>query len=352
MVAMNILVFSTVLGPVLGLGLGRRERTNGLETLVKQFIWTLLLVIVICDCLNAQLQPNCPQGEYYNAKLNVCVTCTNCSSIGRNQSSACSAFSDTVCTQNITECVTGKEFYNATARQCQGCRECAANEDEVESCTLQSDVQCESKCPENFVWIESRKTCVFDCKQCPTQHCRSPNQCVCEPANCYDPTDVFCSNKLPNCIDTEEPPTTSTKASSTNGSLAPWGIGLIAIGVVVGIVAFSACFLLMGFCTSSSNLRGPENIGSEESQGSQNGLVTFSSQLTETSMTMSLGSRSARLVSPVIGCKRTSRDFLRQSSNPYQLQQHHQTFNSSKIKGSPQNVQKPNGSRKSEMTPV
>ncbi len=349
MVAMNTLValVQRALAPR-GTRLGSRtERTSRHETAVKR-LFILLFFFVIFD----GAQAICTDSEYLNATSGSCQACTDCLA-GRIELTPCSGSADTVCSQFQSDCTSGSEVYNAGNKTCEGCTKCALNEQTVENCHINQDTRCLQKCADNFVYLEHLDSCTLDCTQCPQGLCRDQHHCLCEPAGCYEVGDIYCH--FSTCGELSEETTTSgPKTSTTNISLQPWGIGLIAVGVVIGIVAFSACFLLMGFCTSTpSSRRGRPGIGSEESQNSQSGLVLSGSALSGTTAT-SLGTQSNHIASPVITCSQNSLEALRQA---YQQQQHHilhhQIFNSSIIKSSPRSLRTGGGGRKeSPMTSV
>ena len=112
---------------------------------------------------------------------------------------------------------------------------------------------------------------MLDCSCCPSGDCdRESGNSRCECSSCFLSSDFYCDR--PVLCGTEEPVIATVKTESRSNSqntLPPWGIGLVAIGVVIGIVAFSACFLLMGFVTTTR--RGDIEI--QGSENSESGLV-------------------------------------------------------------------------------
>ena len=229
----------------------------------------LLLLFILTDTVSViTLGQQCGPSQYLVDGL--CKNCTNCSEVGRDKISNCTDSSNAVCSQNSSECMEG-EFLNET-KQCQACKVCGDHEEESKACSATKDRECVPRCTDPFVWVE-RQGCVLNCMLCPSKHCADTQSCMCNPSSNPDPcyADITCNENI--CTDPTSVPTNNNNpGSSSDNSLPTWGIGLVAIGIVIGIVAFSGCFLAMGFFTSRS--REPQEIGSEESQTSQNGLVT------------------------------------------------------------------------------
>lgn len=350
----RVFVTSVMLGRALtNLGTGvqprtRTERAGRHEVAVRRIASTLLLFVLV-DCFNAQGQDDgtgCLQHQYFNATLGYCQTCTDCSSIEQMETTPCSANADTVCGtgQEKTDCTVDLQFYNITSRNCQDCRACAPYEHEVSVCTLEEDTECVQRCSRDYVYQAHLDSCSLDCGRCPEMRCKDQFHCQCTPERCFDSSDALCRFDL--CDDASEDPSTGAPSTSSPGNnLEPWGIGLIAVGVVIGIIAFSACFLLMGVCTSSSTRRRRLDVGSEESQSSKSGLVVPGSSVSGATTTTTLGGGPNHTAVPVITCSQNSIEALRQHQQNHYLY-HHQIFNSSVIKSSPRGLRTGGNGRK------
>ena len=173
-----------------------------------------------------------------------------------------------VLSQGTSMCETEQYFDNST-RTCKNCTVCMFGEEEKAFCVDFFDRQCRSLCNPGFAYNKV-EGCVLDCEQCEHGCISGEARCQCRPMNCFATSDRFCGRNLCN-----EPTATGETVTQPTGSsenaLPAWGVGLISIGVVVGIVAFSGCFILLGVCTRK---REPPDMGSEDSGNSQNALVT------------------------------------------------------------------------------
>ena len=191
-------------------------------------------------------EPGCACYQYWSD--GECRNCTECSSSGQLTLSTCTARNDSTCTCGESQ------FFNATAHRCQNCTVCASFERQTVQCTATRDARCVSKCLPHQFYISEEDRCSFDCKLC-RFGCVSTGtaRCRCKPSNCYAAFDLLCENNL--CSATES---TLTEAStglrhSSSDHFPTWGIGLVSIGVVIGIVVFSSGLMVFSYCTQQSN---------------------------------------------------------------------------------------------------
>ena len=273
--------------------------------------WTLLLFMSIIIEWSIQA-PSCQPNQYWDRPSLQCMNCTNAT--------------DVRCQQSESDCrVDGSEFYNTTVHRCQACKQCLPRIERVaQQCNRTKDTVCIQTCSHEFLTFDPNEgRCILECSKCPgTGECEPGDSqkcsCSCERSS---PDDLYCDS----CI-TAEPPTSATMPPvlltlGPGNSLPNYGTGLIAIGVVVGIVAFSACFLLMGVC--SSNRRGTADVGSEGSNNSDIMLVSSrTSVITHPSYISS--------TSPFLG-NHSKLDLLRHSPTGM-------TNSLSSIRGSPRSV--------------
>lgn len=165
---------------------------------------------------------------------------------------------------NSTMCTLRESFLNKSINCCQRCSACPVGYEVQTPCNTEHDTYCVPTCPHKaLIWNEVERSCIIDCSFC-SHGCDSvKRRCTCDPNRCYNANDLYCDSPKP-C----NPPTLSRPTVSTNSlnpsSLPPWGIGVIAVGAVLGIIAFSAGFLLMGVCTRK------KRVGSLESGNSEN----------------------------------------------------------------------------------
>ena len=272
--------------------------------------WTFLLFMSFIIEWSIQAPP-CQPNQYLDKLSSQCMNCTNAT--------------DVRCQQSESDCHDGSEFYNTTVHRCQACKQCLPRIERVaQPCNRTKDTVCIQTCSHEFLTFDLNEgRCILECSKCPnTGECEPGDSqkcsCSCQRSS---PDDLYCDS----CI-TAEPPTTATSPPvpltlGPGNSLPNYGIGLIAIGVVVGIVAFSACFLLMGVC--SSNRRGTADVGSEGSNNSDIMLVSSrTSVITHPSYISS--------TSPFLG-NHSKLDLLRHSPTGM-------TNSLSSIRGSPRSV--------------
>ena len=196
-------------------------------------------------CIVDNPAPGCNCTQYLDVESGSCKTCTSCCTSGQVEVQSCSQVNDTVCT-----CIEGSEFFNSETQRCQACSACNEDERISADCTAMEDTKCVSQCPERYYYVPEMGGCVVDCEQC-THGCTTSGtpRCQCQPSHCYAETDALCENNI--CSTTSAPTTIESTERTDSGSndLPPWGIGLISIGVVIGIVAFSAASMILSFCT-------------------------------------------------------------------------------------------------------
>ena len=189
------------------------------------------------------------------------------------------------CTQQSSVCINGT-FLNSSGC-CEECQACDRGRMYYKSrCNMTHNAQCECHSPQYFVPRLNR--CVLDCKLCPiTKLCGGTERCKCE-NDCYADHDKFCLGGEVKCnggiLVSEDGSVEATRsgAPKIEETFPSWGIGLVAIGVVIGIIIFASCFLCLGLFTISKH-RDSESHGSETSES---GLVmrsSFSSIGTESS---------------------------------------------------------------------
>lgn len=274
-------------------------------------MWTLLVIFFFFTDWSFQAPP-CGPNQYLDQQSQ----CLNCTSAD-----------DTRCQppQNESECIAGLEFFNVATHRCQECKQCTEVTHRVdELCSGTQDTTCIPTCPNEILTYDvNEQMCVLDCHRCPiTGRCvvgdRRRCQCGCERS---DINDLYCTRSCGTAMPSEAEVLPTLPSTGPN-MLPNWGIGLIAIGVVIGIVAFSACFLLMGFCTSSK--RGSTDVGSEGSNNSESILVSgkSSSLVTQSPYISS--------TSPFLS-NHSTLDLLRYSPNGM-----HSSLSS--VKGSPRSV--------------
>lgn len=206
---------------------------------------------------------------------------------------------------NVAEassCVEANTFLNSSSGCCQRCTVCPRGTKTESSCNATHDTHCVDRpCTDpNTVFREIDDICVIDCGRC-TYKCNiGRNRCECDPSICYeDPR--FCQRPCLLVNTTEAGPRSSSNPGDPT-TLPTWGVGVIAVVAVLGIVAFSAVFLLLGVCTRK---RATEPVDSEASESSSNSLVTSSSLSRGTNSTYLAGYPNHSLI-----------DLLRQSNNP------------------------------------
>ena len=178
--------------------------------------------------------------------------------------------------QTPMDCIPGRTTFNNDTCSCVPCSLCnKVGEMFVQTqCTVTQDSVCDCHSP--LYYDRDDEECIIDCYECPggLGCIAGTDSCDCPRKECYLPGDIYCRNPTPPCV----PEITSPTTPSTNpppslfdqDAFPAWGIGLIAIGIVIGIIIFASCFLCMGLFSLHKN-RDPESQGSE---ASENGLVS------------------------------------------------------------------------------
>lgn len=197
------------------------------------------------DCRVSDPAPDCGCNQYLDESEDnhVCRNCTDCCSDGKAQIEPCSKNQDAQC----SACVPGAQFYDRDVLECKNCTVCREDEQRVTECSISKDTLCTALCQTPQYYAEGR--CHIDCSLCPSGCVTTGTaRCRCQPSNCYHDTDITCKNNICGTTGTTPIEVTGTVGDDSN-ELPTWGIGLISIGVVIGIVAFSAGSMILGFCT-------------------------------------------------------------------------------------------------------
>lgn len=201
-----------------------------------------------------------------------------------------------------SSCVEGETYLDSGTGCCERCNPCRAHSEMIviSQCTLTEDSQCGCDQP----LFLSSGTCYIDCRACPILPGSDIGECVvgyprckCLKPECYEDHDFYCRHDI--CPPPSPPPTPRNGSTITttvttvfildSNSLPSWGFGLIAIGIVIGIIIFASCFLCMGLST----LRGKRSFSPDGSENSENGLVGGS--------VVSIGTNSSYLPSTMTG---------------------------------------------------
>lgn len=187
--------------------------------------------------------------EYYDHTSNSCRTCTNCTTLGLGILNECGPANDTICL-----CPAESEYYNTETRSCTRCTDCLNDKPQYETikyCTNTSDAVCRP-CQPSYYFVGTLGRCTLNCSACPGGSCTSLDMCLCP--SCYlgplcqlrDTISPGCRPKSPTTL----PPNTARTPATDNQSFSTVNSALIAIGAVMCIVIFSACFVLLGVATT------------------------------------------------------------------------------------------------------
>uniref|UniRef100_A0A1X7U771 TNFR-Cys domain-containing protein n=1 Tax=Amphimedon queenslandica TaxID=400682 RepID=A0A1X7U771_AMPQE len=188
--------------------------------------------------------------EFYNMTSGSCRTCTNCSSLGLATLSECGSDNDTICS-----CPEG-HYFNYTIRSCTRCTDCFIDRPRyqtIKQCTATSDAVCQP-CQTGYYYVLSYQRCQLNCLACPTGKCEteSSEQCQC-PQCLVGPLCTVQDTITPACqpdTPTTAPPNTVLTPAYDDQSFSTVSSALIAVGAVMCIVIFSACFVFLGVATS------------------------------------------------------------------------------------------------------
>lgn len=215
-------------------------------------IYNAALNVCVTDCPSSSSPCVCSAGEYYNNITKSCAPCGNCLD---NQFilAKCSPNHDTVCQES---CPVG-QFFDIKTQSCKTCTDCKSPKDD--SCSGANDTFC---CLDREFYHPLLEKCTPRCTECPNG-CDTNFNCKC--TECY--TGRFCETLKPECstttppIVTDPPVTRSTEEPST--TVNPITSALIALGAVVGIILFSALFVLLGVISSCNRgQQTPQNYSS------------------------------------------------------------------------------------------
>ncbi len=182
--------------------------------------------------------------------------------------------------QNSSACVDGT-FLNIQGC-CQQCNPCDSGNRmfTLHQCNKTHDAVCTCKLPEVYI---PKIGCVVSCEECPNRHC-VPSTARCDCGECYAEHDLYCEGAPSKCA----PPIDNSLATSVGREISQsdetsfpaWGYGLVATGIVIGIILFASCFLCLGFVSRQRDAE------TQSSDNSESGLVirgSFSSIGTESS---------------------------------------------------------------------
>lgn len=222
------------------------RRTNHTRLIVI-CLWAVLASIQIHElsvnaCPVEKPAPDCESNQYLEGDTCTCKNCTNCAELGQFELNSCTSSRNAVC---------------------QNCTICKVDEWVVAACTSTEDTRCQHRCQSHQYYVPEENRCHFKCTLCQYGCVTSgTTRCQCYPSVCYAETDILCDTNL--CTSTTAPPTEVTgTVDSKSNELPTWGIGLISIGVVIGIVAFSAGSMILSFCTRrTSQIDDEEEINS------------------------------------------------------------------------------------------
>jgi hypothetical protein len=242
---------------------GRSTRESDLTRLVVVLLWASLALVqvqrlsadpTLCstnsetECRVSDPAPGCSCNQYLDSDTGHCENCLVCCQEGKHEVSQCSRDQNAVCSL----CVPGVQFYDGETSLCRNCSVCASDEKQVVPCTTDRDTQCQPRCQLHQYYAAGR--CFFNCELCQhgcTTSDASGTKCQCQPSRCYMEHDLLCVTN--QCATTEPPsPDVAGTLADRSNALPTWGIGLISIGVVIGIVAFSAGSMILSFCTRKS----------------------------------------------------------------------------------------------------
>lgn len=206
------------------------------------------------------------------------------------------------CNLTPSNCVEGVTTFNPSTNCCDQCSSCQGHEKMrmISQCNVTHDAVCDCLFPTYLDDTSGMPVCALECDNCPSGDCLPSTggrpACRCLNQDCHLPGDIYCERpNKPHCSPSVIEPSSEAPGRQSNGgldqdSVPPWGIGLIAVGIVIGIIIFASCFLFLGIITMHKNSDPESQRGSESSE---NGLVprdSFSSMGTKTSYVSSSSS--------------------------------------------------------------
>lgn len=202
-------------------------------------IYDTNLHLCVTDCSNTT-PCVCSTGEYYNNDTKSCTPCMKCSD-DQFVLTECSANHDEVCQDSCPL----DQFFDGNTKSCRNCTQCKSLKNK---CSGARDTEC---CLDKEFFHPIRRVCTPRCSECRiTGECDTDFNCKC--TACFKGR--FCDIPNPECV-TSPPPTityppTARSTEGTTSSMNPVTSALIALGSVVGIILFSALFVLLGVITS------------------------------------------------------------------------------------------------------
>lgn len=237
-------------------------RTLDFTRLVVILLWAALATIQIqrlsadhvpCgstdECRVSNSADLCGCNQYNNSGNNSCEDCVKCCEQGQVEIEPCAEDSNAVCSQ----CTVGEQFFNLDTFECENCVTCKTDEQMITECSIHENTKCRPRCQPHQYYIEDENKCQFKCELCQFSCVTTGTpRCKCQPAECYADTDILCEHNICTTTQVSTVEVTSTVDNESN-ELPTWGIGLISIGVVIGIVAFSAGSMILSFCTRKTN---------------------------------------------------------------------------------------------------
>ena len=261
---------------------------------------TVSFFLISADVLAApQLIKMCNfTDEYFNSSSNSCSTCTNCTTLGLETYSPCSARNDTICS------CSANQYFDSVTKSCLNCTSCTdIKQKTISQCTATSDAVCEP-CQQYHYFSKYHNRCSLSCNFCPNGCESGTERCKC--STCQ--TGLLCQDILPSCLTSGTTPPTigTTRTISTDSeSFSSVSSALIAVGAVLGIIIFSACFVVLGVATSCRR----SNVQTDTTSDSSNNSADINGRTSA-----SLASLYANGQSPMPYGYRTSLDILKYSN--------------------------------------
>ena len=210
--------------------------------------WRNVLVLLLLPCLlTLHLCDACAQGQFMNVSAGTCQQCTDCGQLRLRPVRPCNGTDDSLCER----CTDPNEYYNKALQRC------------TLDCTL---------CPHGGRCAEGME-----------------DQCDCSFARCVEGRMCDQRSRDPRCVVTTPPTTSTTGPAITPQDDSPvflphWGIALVSVGVIVGIILFSALFVLLGLATSHRKSRHEDFSSSNTTSSSVADKLSYSTGRHSTSL--------------------------------------------------------------------
>ena len=315
-----------------------------LEALVRTDLVVVVIVFHLVCSLRAQelgMKECNSSATYLNLSANECTPCTNCGDLGLLTFINCSSTSDSVCyadcpvnqyydnstgacTNCTVSCPTGpvasrcttvqdtvchtcpvRTYFNKNSGACTPCSNCSSSV--KAECTATRDTEC---CGDKEFFNSAVMACTPDCTKCPLGRCQKQSEYHCECPACRIGT--FCDVPDPGCMATEPSPTdgmvdVTRPTEPESVPISPVASALIALGAVIGIILFSALFVLLGVVTSCN--RGSSTQGADSSSSNSSERILDDSKASSLLISMSKHN------SMTYNEYRASLDFLRLSGS-------------------------------------